>query len=53
MEDRMIVFNEMASRIEDAETQVQYYKSVFDGTWPNATHVLEHALSKVKQKSNK
>lgn len=48
---RLKVFEEMFSRIEEAETDVQYYKALLNGTWPNAEEILESKLQLIRNKN--
>lgn len=43
---RLNVLTEMFSRIEEAETDVDYYRAILRGQWPNGKTILEHALKK-------
>jgi hypothetical protein len=47
------MFEEMFSRIEEAETDVEYYKGILKGTWPNSIEILEKALQKAKDSFDK
>lgn len=50
--DREAVFQEMFGRIEDAETDLSYYRALVRGEWPRAETILEHALNKIRAEKN-
>jgi hypothetical protein len=43
---RLEAFNEMFGRIEEAETDVSYYRAILCGEWPSGKEILERALKK-------
>lgn len=49
--ERLAVFNEMFGRIELAETDLSYFTSIMDGSWPNGKQLLENALEKYNNKT--
>lgn len=51
-QDREEVFQEMFGRIEDAETDLSYYRALVRGEWPRAETILEHALAKIREAKN-
>lgn len=51
LDERKQVFNEMYERIEEAETDVQYYKAVHTGVWPDAEKILENRLQTIRNKN--
>jgi len=51
VDERFEVFNEMFGRIELAETDLLYYQSILNGSWPNAQSILERKLAFIKEKN--
>jgi hypothetical protein len=44
------VFCEILDRIESVETDLCYYKSILDGSWPHSVERLEKALEQARLK---
>ncbi|KKM77034.1 hypothetical protein LCGC14_1374020 [marine sediment metagenome] len=44
------VAKELGCRAINAELDVNYYKSILNGSWPQAIEILEEALDKAKER---
>lgn len=51
LDERMLAFNEMFDRIENAETDVARFESIFKGDWPSAEIMLQQALDDIRNKN--
>lgn len=40
--------DDFGHRLVDVEADLDYYKVIFDGSWPTAVEILERTLVKVK-----
>jgi hypothetical protein len=47
------IVEDLEAELADAELSNDYYKSIFDGSWPDACSILEDSLNKIKLKLNK
>lgn len=45
---RLEIFSELFERLETAETDVTYFRSIMDGSWPQSEHILQRALTRVQ-----
>jgi hypothetical protein len=46
------MFDEVMTRLESAESDLSWYRALFDGSWPQAEEILRNQLEHVRAKAN-
>lgn len=47
-----ILIDQQRNKIAGLSDAVDYYKCIFNGSWPDAVEILERTLEKIKGKNN-